>query len=114
MSAENQTASDPSIPDAQETSPSQDAGDAPPAEPPNLPLEKLDSISILRSILVFVLAGVSEIGGGWLMWKSLRQGSPAWVGVLGGVVLALYGKNRTIAEVHGCTAQAHSTNEGLI
>jgi hypothetical protein len=107
MSAENQTAPDPSIPDAQETSPSQDAGDAPPAEPPNLPLEKLDPISILRSILVFVLAGVSEIGGGWLMWKSLRQGSPAWVGVLGGVVLALYGKNRTIGSWLHSTSTLH-------
>ena len=58
----------------------------------DLPLGKLDSLSIFRSICVFLLAGVCEIGGGWLMWKALRQQDPAWFGVLGGLVLAFYGQ----------------------
>lgn len=97
MTTENQDSSteqeqtDP-VPSIDETSRSHNAGDAPPADQESLPLQKLDPFSIVRSIVVFVLAGVSEIGGGWLMWKALRQGSPAWVGVLGGVVLAIYGK----------------------
>jgi hypothetical protein len=61
--------------------------------PPTVPLQKLDGFSMAQSIGVFILAGVSEIGGGWLMWKALRQDSPAWIGVIGGLVLAFYGSN---------------------
>ena len=50
-----------------------------------------EAVSLLRSIALFVLAGVCEIGGGWLVWKAVRDGRPAWWGVLGGVVLVIYG-----------------------
>jgi small multidrug resistance family-3 protein len=46
---------------------------------------------VVRSLGLFVLAGVCEIGGGWLMWKALRDGRPPLWGVLGGAVLVLYG-----------------------
>ena len=46
---------------------------------------------ILRAIVLFVLAGLAEIGGGWLVWQWLRNGKGLWVGLLGGVVLFLYG-----------------------
>lgn len=40
---------------------------------------------------LFVVAGLCEIGGGYLVWGALRDGRPlAWAG-LGAVVLALYG-----------------------
>lgn len=43
---------------------------------------------IARSVLLFALAGVAEIGGGYLMWLWLREGRPLWVGIVGaGVVL---------------------------
>ena len=64
--------------------------------PTSVPLQKLDLFSMIQSIGVFILAGVSEIGGGWLMWKALRQESPAWIGVIGGLVLALYGSKRVV------------------
>jgi len=38
-----------------------------------------------------VLAGLAEIGGGWLVWQWLRAGRAWWVGLIGGVILALYG-----------------------
>lgn len=47
--------------------------------------------SLMRSIVLFGLAGLAEIGGGWLVWQWLREGKSPWVGILGGVVLVLYG-----------------------
>jgi len=42
-------------------------------------------------LLFFVLAGLAEIGGGYLVWLWLREGRPLWYGLLGGVVLIAYG-----------------------
>jgi small multidrug resistance family-3 protein len=47
--------------------------------------------SFLRSLCLFVIAGLCEIGGGWLVWKWLRDGKPTWWGLLGALVLVLYG-----------------------
>ena len=48
-------------------------------------------VSALRSIALFVLAAVAEIGGAWLVWQGVREHRGlAWVG--GGVIaLGLYG-----------------------
>ncbi len=43
------------------------------------------------TILLFFLAGLAEIGGGYLIWLWLREGKPVYFGVLGGVSLILYG-----------------------
>lgn len=56
--------------------------------------------SLSRSILLFVLAGLCEIGGGWLVWKWLRDGRPGWWGLLGGLVLMLYGIIPTFQTSH--------------
>ena len=45
----------------------------------------------MRSILIFLLAGAFEIGGGYLVWLWIREGKPFWYGMLGGIALALYG-----------------------
>jgi len=46
---------------------------------------------IVASVALFVLAGLCEIGGGYLVWLWLREGRGALLGVLGGCVLLLYG-----------------------
>lgn len=38
-----------------------------------------------------MLAGLCEIGGGYLVWQWLREGKPLALGVLGSVLLVLYG-----------------------
>ena len=43
------------------------------------------------TIILFILAGVAEIGGGYLVWLWLREGKPYWYEILGGIILALYG-----------------------
>jgi small multidrug resistance family-3 protein len=46
---------------------------------------------IARSVLLFVLAGLCEIGGGYLVWLWLREGRAVWLGAVGGLILFLYG-----------------------
>jgi small multidrug resistance family-3 protein len=53
---------------------------------------------IIRATVLFVLAGLAEIGGGWLVWQWLRNGKALWVGLLGGAVLMLYGVIPTLQE----------------
>jgi small multidrug resistance family-3 protein len=46
---------------------------------------------IVRALSIFFLAGLAEIGGGWLVWQWLRAGQSYWYGVGGALVLFLYG-----------------------
>lgn len=45
---------------------------------------------MLRSLFLFVLAGLCEIGGGYLFWLWLREGKSAWLGVIGVGALIMY------------------------
>lgn len=51
---------------------------------------------VVRSVLLFTLAAVAEIGGAYLMWIGLREGRGAWVAVLGGLALVAYGAIATL------------------
>jgi small multidrug resistance family-3 protein len=51
---------------------------------------------VIRSILIFILAGFCEIGGGYLVWLWLKQGRPLWYGLLGAAILILYGVVATL------------------
>ena len=44
-----------------------------------------------RSITLFVIAGLCEIGGGYLVWLWLRESRSVLLGLFGGIVLVLYG-----------------------
>jgi small multidrug resistance family-3 protein len=46
---------------------------------------------IAKSVCYFLLAGVCEIGGGYLIWLRLRQGKSIWLAAMGALVLVLYG-----------------------
>ena len=46
---------------------------------------------MLRSIVLFVIAALAEIGGAWLVWQGVREHRGlAWIGA-GIVALGLYG-----------------------
>jgi small multidrug resistance family-3 protein len=47
--------------------------------------------AVARSLALFALAGVMEIGGGYLVWLWLRESRAVWLGALGGLLLFLYG-----------------------
>src|SRR3954451_21979056 len=48
-------------------------------------------IYMIQATILFILAGIAEIGGGYLIWQWIREGKPSYWGLIGGVVLALYG-----------------------
>ncbi len=48
-------------------------------------------MDIARSLFLFVLAGLCEIGGVYLMWLWMRDRRGIWFAVLGALVLILYG-----------------------
>ncbi|QDT16560.1 YnfA family protein [Alienimonas californiensis] len=54
----------------------------------------------LLSIGYFLLAGLMEIGGGYLVWLWLREGRSIWLALLGAVVLVGYGVVPTLQPTH--------------
>lgn len=46
---------------------------------------------MLKTIVLFSLAGLAEIGGGYFIWLWLREGKPLLWGLLGGIILMFYG-----------------------
>ena len=72
--------------------------------------------TILQALVLFLLTGLAEIGGGWLVWKAVRgsgsgsgdsnnnnnnkqQRAPWWWAVAGSVVLIVYGFLPTLQPV---------------
>lgn len=51
---------------------------------------------MIQSMLFFVIAGLCEIGGGYLVWLSLREGKSIWLALIGVVILGLYGAVPTL------------------
>jgi small multidrug resistance family-3 protein len=48
-------------------------------------------MTVVRSVLLFVLAALAEIGGAWLVWQGVREHRGlAWIGA-GVVALGVYG-----------------------
>jgi small multidrug resistance family-3 protein len=53
-------------------------------------------VSVARSLVLFAVAALAEIGGAWLIWQGVReQRGPAWIGA-GLVALGLYGFAATL------------------
>jgi small multidrug resistance family-3 protein len=66
---------------------------------------------IIKSVLIFLLAGLCEIGGGYLVWLWLREGKPVWYGIVGAAVLALYGVVATLQPAN--FARTYATYGGI-
>jgi len=60
-----------------------------------MPIER-----VAGSILLFLLAGLCEIGGGWLVWQWLKEGKGVSWGLWGGLILILYGIIPTFQPSH--------------
>lgn len=48
-------------------------------------------MEIAKSLFYFILAGLFEIGGGYLIWLWLRESKEIWYGITGAFILILYG-----------------------
>ena len=55
---------------------------------------------ILTTLFLFFVAGLLEIGGGYLVWLWLRENMSWILGVIGGFVLFLYGIVPTLQPSH--------------
>lgn len=53
-------------------------------------------MSIAKTILIFILAGLCEIAGGYLIWIAIREGKSSWYAFIGAMVLILYGYIATL------------------
>jgi drug/metabolite transporter superfamily protein YnfA len=42
-------------------------------------------MQIAESIIYFIIAGLCEIGGGYLVWLWLREGANIWFGIFGAI-----------------------------
>lgn len=45
----------------------------------------------IRSLFFFVISGLCELGGGYLIWIWVREGKSIWLAVSGAILLAAYG-----------------------
>lgn len=57
-------------------------------------------MEVAKSAAFFVLAGLLEIGGGYLVWLWLREGRSWLVGLAGAATLVLYGIVPTFQPAH--------------
>jgi small multidrug resistance family-3 protein len=53
-----------------------------------------------QSLFLFLLAGLCEIGGGYLFWLWLREGKSIWLALVGVIVLAIYAVLPTLQPVN--------------
>jgi len=60
----------------------------------------MTAAEVTRSLALFVVAGLLEIGGGYLVWLWLRDGRGFVLGALGGFVLFLYGVAPVLQPAH--------------
>ncbi|GGR15397.1 YnfA family protein [Deinococcus ruber] len=68
---------------------------------------------MLRSLGLFALAALAEIGGGYLMWLWLREGYALWMGLLGAVILVGYGILPTLQPASFDFARTYAAYGGL-
>jgi small multidrug resistance family-3 protein len=56
-----------------------------------IPSDLSGTFYVLASIALFFLAALAEIGGGYMIWKWLRERKGVIFGIIGGIVLFVYG-----------------------
>ena len=60
----------------------------------------MTATAMTQSVGLFIVAGLCEIGGGWLVWQWLREGRGFSWGLIGAIVLVLYGVIPTFQPAH--------------
>lgn len=53
-------------------------------------------MTIVKTVLLFVVAAAAEIGGAWLVWQAVREGRAWWWAGLGVIALGIYGFAATL------------------
>lgn len=48
-------------------------------------------MEVIKSFFIFIIAGLCEIGGGYLIWQYIKNGKSPLLFLLGALILILYG-----------------------
>ncbi|MDZ7878364.1 MAG: YnfA family protein [Saprospiraceae bacterium] len=48
-------------------------------------------MAIIKALFIFILAELRWNRGGYLIWLWLKEGKPFWFGILGMIILGMYG-----------------------
>lgn len=70
-------------------------------------------MDIIKSIGYFLLAGICEIGGGYLVWLWLREGRSIGIGILGALILVLYGVIPTLQPAGASFGRVYAAYGGI-
>ena len=63
-------------------------------------IEEIITINLIVSGLLFFVAAMMEIGGGYLVWLWIRQKKTIALALLGGIILFVYGIIPTLQPAH--------------
>lgn len=63
-------------------------------------------MGVVRTVSLFLLAALAEIGGVYLIWQWLREGKSAFLGLLGLAALFVYGVTQTLQTLNFARAFA--------
>lgn len=61
---------------------------------------------MLQSLFLFILAGLFELSGGYLVWLAIRDGKSFWLAIAGVLILGIYGAVPTLQPTHFSRAYA--------
>ncbi|MFT4145844.1 MAG: YnfA family protein [Mobilitalea sp.] len=70
-------------------------------------------MDIMKSLFYFIIAGIFEIGGGYLVWLWLREGKSFVYGIVGALVLILYGIIPTLQPQNANFGRVYATYGGI-
>lgn len=70
-------------------------------------------MEIMKSIFYFILAGVFEIGGGYLVWLWVREGRSIWYGLIGALLLIIYGIIPTLQPPNASFGRVYAAYGGI-
>jgi small multidrug resistance family-3 protein len=69
--------------------------------------------TIFLTILIFIITGLFEIGGGWLVWQTVREGKPWWWALVGSLVLIAYGFWPTLQQASDSFGRVYAVYGGF-
>ncbi|EMS70527.1 YnfA family protein [Ruminiclostridium cellobioparum] len=70
-------------------------------------------MEIVKSLFYFIIAGIFEIGGGYLIWLWLREGRGILYGIAGAIILILYGIVPTLQPQSASFGRVYATYGGI-
>ncbi|WP_298845952.1 YnfA family protein [Clostridium sp.] len=70
-------------------------------------------MELIKSLFYFIVAGIFEIGGGYLIWIWLREGKSLWYGIFGAMALIVYGVIPTLQPPSANFGRVYATYGGI-